>query len=352
MYKTIRHGENSLQYTILPQHDDYKGADGKQRPAKTGRKKKSLVACIGMFFVCSIIVGAILVPLMISVEFMSSPSAWFYKAHNKTSTSGSNVKPLKLNKTEKFKVEIDSNEILSFNQQNKQQVYSTKHSTTVTYLPKSTRLDSSTIVQNGANGLPQSIKTTPSTTTTTAKSTVASTSTVAAVTPTTSTTTEQPLLPTTSTVQPAIVLTTTSTSTPTALKSPLPSASLIETLTKPFAKPIISIQPEFNDKTPTNTVDNVEKHKTPRNWIKSHWPVVDPSTYFSWSAYESGDNILFPAILCSAFVTVVVVILLCFVVGKRNCLPCSKKRQDFMAVEAENGDSAVLLTNDCPSEDE
>lgn len=27
MYKTIRHGDNSLQYTILPQHD---GVDGKQ----------------------------------------------------------------------------------------------------------------------------------------------------------------------------------------------------------------------------------------------------------------------------------------------------------------------------------
>lgn len=26
MYKTIRHGDNSLQYTILPQHD---GVDGK-----------------------------------------------------------------------------------------------------------------------------------------------------------------------------------------------------------------------------------------------------------------------------------------------------------------------------------
>lgn len=324
MYKTIRHGENSLQYTILPQHDDYKGVDGKQRPAKAGRKKKSLVACIGMFFVCSIIVGAILVPLMISVEFMSSPSTWFYKSHNETITSGTNIKPLKVNKSEKLKVEIDSNEILRFNQQSKQQVYSTKFSTTVTYLPKSTDLDSSTIVQNAANILPLSTKTTPSTTTI-AKSTK---TTVAAVTSTTSTstTTEQPLTTQTTSTVPAIILATTSTSMPTALPSLSPSTTIIENLTKSFSKPIISIQPEFNAK----TVDNVEKHKTSRNWIKSHWPIVDPSTYFSWTAYESGDNMLLPALFCSVFAAVVVVILLCFVVGKRNCLPCSKKRHDFM----------------------
>lgn len=317
MYKTIRHGENSLQYTILPQHDDYKGVDGKQRPA--GRKKKSLVACIGLFFVCSIIAGAILVPLMISVEFMSSPSAWFYKAH-KSNTSGTNIKPLKVNKNEKFKVEIDSNEILSFNQQNKQQVYPTKHSTTVTYLPKSTQLDLSTIIQGGTNGLLQSIHTTPSTTSTTFS--ITSTSTAS-----TTTSTEQQLLPKTSSV-PAI--TASSNLITTKLQPPSPSSIIIENLTKPFAKPIISIQPEFNTKPTLNTADNVEKHKSSRNWLKSHWPIVDPSTYFSWNTYESDDHVLLPAIFCSALVAVVVLVLLCVIVRKRNCSACSKKRHDFM----------------------
>lgn len=31
MYKTIRHGDNSLQYTILPQHDDGKQIHGMHR---------------------------------------------------------------------------------------------------------------------------------------------------------------------------------------------------------------------------------------------------------------------------------------------------------------------------------
>lgn len=317
MYKTIRHGENSLQYTILPQHDDYKGVDGKQRPAKTGRKKKSLVACIGLFFVCSIIVGAILVPLMVSVEFMSSPSAWFYKSH-KSNTSATNIKPMKVTKNEKFKVEIDSNEILSFNQQNKQKVYPTKHSTTVTYLPKSTELDLTTISQVGVKDLLHMIQTTPSTTTIAATTTSATTR-----------TTEPQLLQKTSSA-PAIDLTTTSTPIPTTLQPPSPSPIIIENPTKPFAKPIISIQPEFNTKPPLNTEDNVEKHKSPRNWIKSHWPIVDPSTYFSWTAYESEDNILLPVIFCSALVAVVVFVLLCIVVRKRNCLSCTKKRHDFM----------------------
>lgn len=324
MYKTIRHGENSLQYTILPQHDDYKGVDGKQRPA--GRRKKSLLACVGLFFVCSIIAGAILVPLMVSVEFMSSPSAWFHKPH-KTNTSGTNVKPLKVNKNEKFKVEIDSNEILSFNLQNKQQVYPTKHSTTVTYLPKSTQLDLNTIIQSGTNGLLQSTQTTPSTTTIAAiTSTTTSTS-------FTSTTTEQTLLQKTSSV-PTISIT--STLLPTKLQPPSPSSIIIENLTQPFAKPIISIQPEFNTKPPLNTVDDVDKHKSSRNWIKTHWPIVDPSTYFSWTAYESEDNVLLPAIFCSALVAVVVLVLLCFVVRKRHCLSCTKKRHDFMVSGTRN----------------
>lgn len=37
MYKTIRHGDNSLQYTILPQHD---GADGKQMFGMHHRHRK------------------------------------------------------------------------------------------------------------------------------------------------------------------------------------------------------------------------------------------------------------------------------------------------------------------------
>lgn len=319
MYKTIRHGENSLQYTILPQHDDYKGVDGKQRPAKMGRKKKSLMAFIGLFFVCSIIAGAILVPLMISVEVMSSPSAWFYKPQ-KSNTSVTSVKALKINKNEKFKVEIDSNEILSFNQQQKH-VYPTKHSTTVTYLPKSTELDLSTINQSGTNALLQKlINTTPSTT-------------IKTSTRPTTTATEQQLIQKTSSTTTAGFTTDSTTTTalmPTKARSPSPSSTIVENATKPFAKPIISIQPELNTKAPLETLDDVQKHKSSRNWIKSHWPIVDPSTYFSWTAYESEDNVLLPAIFCSALVAVVVLILLCFIVRKRKCLSCSKKRHDFM----------------------
>lgn len=36
MYKTVRHGDNSLQYTILPQHD---GNDGRQVHCQSPRKR-------------------------------------------------------------------------------------------------------------------------------------------------------------------------------------------------------------------------------------------------------------------------------------------------------------------------
>lgn len=104
MYKTIRHGENSLQYTILPQHDDYSkggggggaGGGGQQAlmpdPSLLGHqqqqhhgvkivhnKRRSWMAYVGLFFVCSIITGAILVPLLVSVEVLSRPKDWFYR---------------------------------------------------------------------------------------------------------------------------------------------------------------------------------------------------------------------------------------------------------------------------------
>lgn len=114
MYKTIRHGENSLQYTILPQHDDYSkggsgggGGGGLQSSAMAGsgsssaslmpdallghggpsiggvkivrNKRRSWMAYVGLFFVCSIITGAVLVPLLVSVEVLAGPKDWFYR---------------------------------------------------------------------------------------------------------------------------------------------------------------------------------------------------------------------------------------------------------------------------------
>lgn len=85
MYKTIRQGENSLQYTILPQQDEGRSgpsvghrSGGGQRTG--GNRKKSILAYIGLFFVCAIITFAILIPLMVTSDLMPTPTAWFYRS--------------------------------------------------------------------------------------------------------------------------------------------------------------------------------------------------------------------------------------------------------------------------------
>lgn len=92
MYKTVRHGENSLQYTILPQTDDFRtnpidaehhGRSGSRagRPTSGKRKNKSsLWAYVGLFFVCSVVTGAILIPLLVTTDLMPSPATWFIKS--------------------------------------------------------------------------------------------------------------------------------------------------------------------------------------------------------------------------------------------------------------------------------
>lgn len=85
MYKTIRQGENSLQYTILPQQDEGRSGGpsvghrraGGQRSG--GSRRKSILAYIGLFFVCAIITFAILIPLMVTSDLMPTPTAWFYR---------------------------------------------------------------------------------------------------------------------------------------------------------------------------------------------------------------------------------------------------------------------------------
>lgn len=79
MYKTIRQGENSLQYTILPQQDEGRpgGLAVGHRKNGGGTRKRSILAYIGLFFVCAIITFAILIPLLVTSDL--TPTAWFYR---------------------------------------------------------------------------------------------------------------------------------------------------------------------------------------------------------------------------------------------------------------------------------
>ncbi|XP_037935680.1 probable serine/threonine-protein kinase DDB_G0282963 [Teleopsis dalmanni] len=93
MYKTIRHGENSLQYTILPQNDDFRiegklssagsscssSNNGTKKSKGKRPKRRSFFAYLGLIFVCTVIVGAVLIPFLVSTECLPSPTEWFLK---------------------------------------------------------------------------------------------------------------------------------------------------------------------------------------------------------------------------------------------------------------------------------
>lgn len=84
MYKTVRHGENSLQYTILPQQDDAaimtatnsvcgRSVAGVRRGARRGRITTILI--LTLILACGVIGAVALVHLLISTDLVSLPSA-------------------------------------------------------------------------------------------------------------------------------------------------------------------------------------------------------------------------------------------------------------------------------------
>ncbi|XP_036228479.2 uncharacterized protein [Bactrocera oleae] len=105
MYKTVRHGENSLQYTILPQNDDFRiegklSSAGSNSNSITGRKgkarrprRRSFFAYLGLIFICTVIVGAVLIPFLVSAECLPNPTEWFLKT-KAALTHGGNINGL------------------------------------------------------------------------------------------------------------------------------------------------------------------------------------------------------------------------------------------------------------------
>ncbi|XP_054088483.1 uncharacterized protein LOC105212716 [Zeugodacus cucurbitae] len=105
MYKTVRHGENSLQYTILPQNDDFRiegklSSAGSNCSSTTGRKvkarrqrRRSFFAYLGLIFICTVIVGAVLIPFLVSAECLPNPTEWFLKT-KAALTHGGNINAL------------------------------------------------------------------------------------------------------------------------------------------------------------------------------------------------------------------------------------------------------------------
>lgn len=325
MYKTIRHGENSLQYTILPQHDDYsKGVGGgassdglvsgkvHNSMSSTGvkvvrNKKRSLMAYIGLFFVCSIITGAILVPLMVSVEVMSSPKDWFYK-HTLGTRKGSDASIGKimaaLNKT--F-------ELLPANRLNNKIDFSPT-------LPPIAQLDHVVVgddeeTDDDDSGDASDVRTTTikaskpklqqdyviRTIEDQVSNQILGKQRAPAQQPIAGISMEEETAPITSSANvieskyPTVALSAPSTATTITTIDAL-TDNTVATIGRKFSKPIVSREPEKNNVVtsfPLTIVavaatlrpsDMAGNHIKPeKTWIKSHWPIVDPSTYFQWT---------------------------------------------------------------------
>lgn len=264
MYKTVRHGENSLQYTILPQNDDYRGGTGtgegcRKRNGRTCRhnRKKSIVAYVGLFFVCAVIAGTLLIPLMVTSDLMPNPASWFYRAQ----------KAREMRNPVSVKYQVDKTASASDNspiklKEQKTQSPAWSDMLNITEFEK---------LYDESNAL-ASAKSTPNTVVSTRN--FPRIQTQASTTETTSTTTEK----VTTTVAP--VTSRPSAPAPTLINTrKQPLVSSIRDSTRFSSKPIVVVSQQ-NDKIAVKSASG--RAFDDKNWVQSHWPYVDPSTYFQW----------------------------------------------------------------------
>nr|XP_016937106.1 phosphatidylinositol 3-kinase 1 [Drosophila suzukii] len=377
MYKTIRHGENSLQYTILPQNDDFRiegKLSGSGRSASTGggasssgsstsspgpvkakgqRRRRSFFAYLGLIFVCTVIIGAVLIPFLVSAECLPNPTEWFLKTKaalihssqrrgsggsgeavgNSISPTGSpllqqnvgrNVQIVNRNGIEQFIIRLNKTNL---------NASTTRNSTTM-----STTISSS------------STSTTTTTTTTTTQ----------APTTTTTTTTREHPMTTPRYSPPATTITTRIIQVP-LLKSAAKKPIMPPVLAKAKEPQIqngagqnsrIQVQSDTEEQSSDSGI-GLGNGRSNSAWIKTHWAYIDPSTYFQWTGYKDEDSVLLPALLGFALIGVILIITVCLVArNKRTIVSSVRKRNRNDIEEQGTEDNATLLTATNMSDDD
>ncbi|XP_030378406.1 uncharacterized protein LOC115627021 [Scaptodrosophila lebanonensis] len=385
MYKTIRHGENSLQYTILPQNDDFRiegkltnasrgaragvGASGGIAHKRNGapRRRRTFFAYLGLIFVCTVIIGAVLIPFLVSVECLPSPSEWFLKTKAALTRNGGAAHT----------------------------VGSAAALTAATAPPAGIEASIGKTVQIvNRNGVEQFVLKLNKTAT--APLAVATTS---ATTTTSTTTTAAPIMTTTKTaiylqdqqqmrkMQPTILplpiylastaLPPTKPPQPVAPAAPplnslnrLPPTSTITTriiqvpllksaAKKPIMPPVLaktqSTQMQPNSASvpaqPPETV--VAAQNKSNDWINTHWPYIDPSTYIQWTGYKAEDSVLLPALLGFALIGMILIITVCLVARNKRTIVSSVRKRNRNDIEEQGAeDNATLLTTTNLSDDD
>uniref|UniRef100_A0A1B0CFG6 Uncharacterized protein n=1 Tax=Lutzomyia longipalpis TaxID=7200 RepID=A0A1B0CFG6_LUTLO len=266
MYKTLRHGENSLQYTILPQNDDYRSGTGggegsRKRNSTTCRhnRKRSIVAYVGLFFVGAVIAGTLLIPLMVTSDLMPSPASWFYRAQK--------AREMRNPVTVKYHVEKTALPPGNSSQKIKKQKTQSPAWSDMLNITEFEKLydESNALAAKSTTSTPPVVRFTPhlqplQSTTETTSTTTGKTSTAA--------TPPKPQIIPSNTPIPTMINT---------QKQPL--LSRIRDFTRFSSKPIVMVSQQ-KDKIPVNSAS--DKTLEENNWVQSHWPYVDPSTYFQW----------------------------------------------------------------------
>ncbi|XP_055914492.1 uncharacterized protein LOC129947818 [Eupeodes corollae] len=379
MYKTIRHGENSLQYTILPQNDDLR-IDGKLTSAsssnsngkvksKRSARRRSFLAYLGLLFVCAVIIGAILIPFLMSVECLRNPSDWFLKTKAAFTGTANRIGASSL---PVMTTTISPN---TFIPTNEQIYYQPIDSTIQPYLTKSSstlvsqKSDSQKVI--GEAGDKQSNNSIEMSPTEISESQIANEFVAevrfegsreqmqANVVPTIRTAIryndqnnptglEDGILPALTTS----ILPTMKPSTTTLLpnmKGRVMQVPLLKSASKkPIIPPVLAKTNSLGREHIKVFLRNEEKkkdHNQPNNWIRSHWPYIDPSTYFQWTGYKTEDSVILPAILGAALIVIIMITALFVIARNKGTIVNSFRKRNRNDIEGAGEDNTTLLIN-------
>ncbi|XP_023952313.2 mucin-5AC isoform X2 [Bicyclus anynana] len=89
---------------------------------------------------------------------------------------------------------------------------------------------------------------------------------------------------------------------------------------------------------------------TDGNWYGARWPFVDASSYFQWTGYSPGDNLLLP-LLVAAMSSIALVFLLALAVRRRK-RSTTASAQIGLTADLQADDNTNLLTAENPEETE
>ncbi|EDW82768.2 uncharacterized protein Dwil_GK24970 [Drosophila willistoni] len=376
MYKTIRHGENSLQYTILPQNDDFR-IEGKltgsaaacssssssssaaaacksSKRSSTGalpRRRRSFFAYLGLIFVCTVIIGAVLIPFLVSAECLPNPTEWFLKtkaALTQHSPHTATVQGVSGSQIQTNPNEVTPSSLLSVVSDN--------------MLVKNVGKSVQIVNRNGVeqfvlklnkNSTMQNTDTTASPITTTASTSSSTTTTTTSSTTTTTTTTPLPAMQQESSIQQQQQqrLQPISTITTRIIQVPLLKSAAKKPIMPPVLAKTQSLAVQNETRSPFEF--DLSQNKSNAAWIKTHWAYIDPSTYFQWTGYKAEDSVLLPALLGFALIGMILIITVCLVARNKRTIVSSVRNRNRNDIEEQGAeDNATLLTTTNLSDDD